>query len=216
MKRTQALSVFAVTLAIVASACSASPVPAGPAPEAHPKECALLRGGVQQDMDPEDTPEKPWPHTDGAGVTVIFETTGLSDRYERLVQDAASIWSASPCIEALPAAECKDVGNCVSVKEEFASNDGGTDGVFSGRDSGTYRSGGTITLYTRLLDRSTDNRALATIVHEMGHAFGLVHRLDRDSVMNETTNGTTNPVPDAIDFTNLAVIYGAPAIAKEL
>ena len=210
MNRTKALSMFAVTLAMVASACSPSPDPAGPEAVAQPNECALLRGGGQQDADPEDTPEKPWPHTDGVGVTVYFETTGLSGRYERLVQDAASIWSASPCIEAVAIEECKDGVNCVSVKEKSSSKDRGTDGEFSGRGRGESRSGGTITLYTELLDRSSDNGALATVVHEMGHALGLVHRKSRDSVMNKKTNDKTNAVPDAIDFKNLAVIYGTP------
>lgn len=215
MKRNQTLSVLALTLALVTSACSPSQVPAGPGAVAHPKECALLRAGGQQDMDPEDSPEKPWPHADGVEVTVYFETTGLSVRYQKLVQDATSIWSASPCIEALAVEECKDGGNCVSVEERVSPNNRGTDGEFRGQDRGSDRSGGTITLYTKPLDRSSDNGALATIVHEMGHALGLVHRTNRDSVMNASTNDQTNPVPDAIDFTNLAVIYGSPAQAKE-
>ena len=215
MNHSRALKIAVLTLAMVASGCSASPFPTGSDVLAHPSDCALLRGGGQQDMDPEDTPEKPWPRADGAEVTVYFETTGLSARYEGLVQDATNIWSASPCIEALAVAECKDDVNCVSVKEKSSSNNRGTDGEFRGRDGGNSRSGGTITLYTRPLDRASDNGALATVVHEMGHALGLVHRRDRDSVMNETTNDKTNAVPDAIDFTNLAVIYGAPARVNE-
>ena len=70
------------------------------------------------------------------------------------------------------------------------------------------RRSNTITLYTALLDDASDNGALATIVHEMGHALGLVHRLDRDSVMNAETDDDTDPTPDAVDFANLAVIYG--------
>lgn len=66
----------------------------------------------------------------------------------------------------------------------------------------------TITLYTGLLDKSTDNGALATVVHEMGHALGLVHRKDPDSVMNAQTGDQTNPVPDATDYANLVVVYG--------
>lgn len=215
VKRTQALRVVALTLALVASACSASPVPGGPDAVVPPKDCAYPPGGGQQDVDPEDTPEKPWPHTDGVEVTVYFETTGLSGRYERLVKDATSIWSASPCIAAVAVEECNEGGNCVSVKEKVSSSDRGTDGEFSGMDTGSNRSGGTITLYTKPLDRSSDNGALATIVHEMGHALGLVHRTDRNTVMNATTDDKTNPIPDAIDFTNLAVLYGVPAQANE-
>jgi hypothetical protein len=174
----------------------------------------LLRGDGLHDVDPEDAPEKPWPRpADGAEVTVYFETGRLSGRYERLVREATAIWSVSPCIQAVAVEECKGGGNCVSVEEELSSRDRGTDGEFSGRGAGRHRTGGTITLYTEPLQQSSDNGALATVVHEMGHAFGLVHRTDRDDVMNETTDDKTNPVPDALDFTNLVVLYGATAPA---
>jgi hypothetical protein len=104
---------------------------------------------------------------------------------------------------------CPEDGNCVTmVEEDDSGDDGESDGSFRGRDRGTYRTGGRITLHTGLLDRSNDNGALATIVHEMGHALGLVHRLNRQDVMNAYTSDATNPQPDDINFVNLAVIYG--------
>jgi predicted Zn-dependent protease len=66
-----------------------------------------------------------------------------------------------------------------------------------------------ITFYTALLDKESNNGALATVVHEMGHALGLVHRKDPRDVMNAHTNNDTNPIPDAVDFSNLIVIYGS-------
>ncbi len=75
--------------------------------------------------------------------------------------------------------------------------------------NGGYIESASITLYTRLLDQTTDNGALATVVHEMGHVFGLPHRLNRSDVLNAVTGDDTNPVPDAVDFINLAVIYGS-------
>lgn len=230
--RTKALAGVALIVGMATSACYAAPTvtdatqPASTDSEilspdnarkrsdavAHPTRCALLRGDGLHDVDPEDAPEKPWPRpAEGAEVTVYFEAGRLSGRYERLVREAATIWSVSPCIQAVAVEECKGGGNCVSVEEDLSSGDSGTDGEFSGRGAGRYRTGGTITLYTEPLDRSSDNGALATVVHEMGHAFGLVHRKDRDDVMNETTNDKTNPHPDDLDFTNLAVLYGAPA-----
>lgn len=240
--RTKALSGMALILAMTTSACDATPAttdapptpattdappasfyPEIPSPDAAATgsdtvapstQCTSPRGRGLQDVDPEDTPEKPWPRpADGAEVTVYFETGGLSGRYERLVREAAAIWSVSPCIQAVAVEECKRGGNCVSVEEEESSRDRGTDGEFSGKGAREYRTGGTITLYTEPLDRSSDNGALATVVHEMGHAFGLVHRTDRDALMNATTDDETNPVPDAVDFANLAVLYGAPAPA---
>lgn len=214
LNSTKAVSLVAITLILATSACDAAPASTGSDAVAHPTQCALLRGGGQHDVDPEDTPEKPWPHRrDGAEVIVGFETGGLSGRYEKLVREAASIWSVSPCIQAIAVEECEAGGNCVSVEERFSARDRGTDGEFRGRGAGPFRTGGTITLYTGLLDRSSDNGALATVVHEMGHALGLVHRGNRETVMNAETDDKTNAVPDAVDFTNLVVIYGAPAAA---
>ena len=65
-----------------------------------------------------------------------------------------------------------------------------------------------ITLYTALLDKESDNGALATIVHEMGHALGLVHRMQPGTVMNATTDDHTDPTPDETDYANLRAIYG--------
>ena len=98
--------------------------------------------------------------------------------------------------------------NCTTVVARERGRDGDTDGESEGDDRGGVRRSNTITLYTGLLDDASDNGALATIVHEMGHALGLVHRNDPGSVMNAATDDSTDPVPDEIDFANLVVIYG--------
>ncbi|MFD1211180.1 M12 family metallopeptidase [Arthrobacter sp. GCM10027362] len=184
-------------------ACSNTPRPAAP------ENCQTPAGSMQLDIDPEDTPEAPWPKPAGRELEVYFDTSGLSARYAKLASEAARIWSRSPCLNA-HAAECPSGANCVAVEEEF-SRGRNTDGEFTGHNSDGVREGGTITLYTRLLDEASDNGALGTIVHEMGHALGLVHRQDRNDVMNSVTDDQTNPVPDGTDFYNLAVIYGAGA-----
>lgn len=182
---------------------------ADPTPDQVPTECSVPAGSTLRDLDPQDTPETPWRKDDGQELLVYFETGGLEGRYVGLSTDAVDYWSASPCIEAVAVATCPEDANCVAmVTVDNAGDDGESDGSFSGRDRATYRTGGEITLHTGLLDRSSDNGALATIVHEMGHALGLVHRRDPEDVMNAYTSDTTDPQPDATNFVNLAVIYG--------
>jgi Zn-dependent protease with chaperone function len=165
-------------------------------------------GAEQQDVDPDDSPEAPWPHTPGERVVVHFATGGLPARYADLVGQAATIWARSPCVEPVVVDACPAESNCSTVGARVRGADDDTDGESDSDDRGGVRRSNTITLYTGLLDEASDNGALATIVHEMGHALGLVHRLDRDSVMNAYTDDSTDPVPDEIDFANLAVIYG--------
>lgn len=161
------------------------------------------------DRDPRDSPEQPWPRPDSGPLTVYFVTSDLSSRYSRLVHDAADIWSRSSSVTAIAAPSCPPEAHCVRIVEKKRSHaQRHTDGEFAGDDHHGVRRGGRITLYTHPLDRSTDNGALATIVHEMGHALGLVHRIDEHDVMNSHTNDHTNPVPDAIDFANLEALYG--------
>lgn len=202
MNAVRFLAAAGIVVVFAATGCTA------PTNSSDPSVCLVQGEPAQQDIDRKDSPEKPWPHTPGNKVLVNFETGALSARYAGLVDKAAEIWSESPCITAIAVTACQPGSNCVSLEEKAVSRDRGTDGEFTGADSGSYRNGGTITLYTRLLDRASDNGALATIVHEMGHALGLVHRRDKNSVMNASTNDRTNPTPDATDFANLRSIYG--------
>lgn len=181
-----------------------------PQPPEAPKTCRVPPGATQLDVDSEDSPETPWQRPRGEELVVYFQTSELSERYAGLAVEAAHIWSRSPCLKAVAMARCPEGANCVALRESSARR-GDTDGEFAGHDHGGARQGGRITLYTRLLDRSSDNGALATIVHEMGHALGLVHRRNRQDVMNAYTDDYTDPVPDDIDFYNLAVIYGDQA-----
>jgi hypothetical protein len=170
--------------------------------------CVAPADKAQQDVDTDDSPEYPWPHTSGQPVRVYFEADGLPPRYASLLAEAASIWARSPCVEPVVVDECPAASNCSSVIVRARGSDGDTDGESEGVDWDGIRQSNTITLYTRLLDTSSDNGALATVVHEMGHALGLVHRSDPESVLNAETNDSTNPIPDAVDFANLARLYG--------
>ncbi|ABM10302.1 putative Zinc metallopeptidase signature protein (plasmid) [Paenarthrobacter aurescens TC1] len=173
-----------------------------------PPECSAPAAADMEDIDPEDSPVKPWQNTTETELAVEFETGRLSERHSGLVSEAATIWSKSPCLNAVAVQICSGGANCVAMVEDD-SRSGGTDGEMRWEGTGAYMDSATITLYTQPLDRATDNGALATIVHEMGHTLGLAHRVERYDVMNSVTGNDTNPVPDAIDFSNLVAIYGA-------
>lgn len=203
------LAGLTAVLAMASSGCG--PRPSSPSPAAFTPPatgCVAATNAAQQDVDPRDSPEKPWRRTPGNKVNVYFENQGLSDRYWNSVKTAADIWSRSSCIQALAVSTCPRESNCVAVKQRGWSLQFNTDGEFAGQDRGQYRTGGTITLYTRILDKESDNGALATIVHEMGHALGLVHRNNKKDVMNAKTDNHTDVNPDAVDFANLLAIYG--------
>lgn len=170
--------------------------------------CAAPSGAAQRDVDRDDSPEAAWPHVPGQGVVVHFAVGELPARYAGLVEQAAAIWARSPCVEPRVVTTCPAESNCSTVVTRVAGADRDTDGESDSIDRGGVRRSNTITLYTGLLDDASDNGALATIVHEMGHALGLVHRNDRDSVMNAYTDDSTDPVPDPTDFANLVAIYG--------
>jgi hypothetical protein len=173
-----------------------------------PPECSAPADADMEDIDPEDSPVQPWQNPAETELAVEFDTGRLSERYSGLVSEAATVWSKSPCLHAVAVQICSSGANCVAMVEDD-SRSGDTDGEMRWEGTGAYMESATSTLYTRPLDRATDNGALATIVHEMGHALGLAHRIERHDVMNSVTGNNTNPVPDAVDFSNLVAIYGA-------
>jgi hypothetical protein len=177
-----------------------------PAPDGH--ACVAAPGGEQRDADPDDSPEAPWPHVRGERVLVDFAVGGLPARYAGLVDRAAALWARSPCVEPVVVDACRAGSRCSTIVAREQGRDDHTDAESESDDRRGVRRSNIIILYTALLDRESDNGALATIVHEMGHTFGLVHRKDGDSVMNAETDDSTNPVPDAVDFANLVVLYG--------
>lgn len=205
--------VAAVAVVLVLVLIDSNPEPELPPQGPAAGQCAAEPGAKQQDVDTDDGPEFPWQHVAGQEVTVYFATGDLPSRYSALVEQGAALWSRSPCIEALAVDECPDEENCSAVVPAASADGRGdhTDGESEGVDRDGVRYANTIQLYTDVLDRASDNGALATVVHEMGHGLGLVHRNNPDSVMNAVTGDHTDPVPDAIDYANLVAIYGAVA-----
>ncbi len=183
------------------SSCTHRPTPAAP-----PTACVARAGATLQDVDPGDLPEKPW-RRDGAEARVVFETSGLPVRYRHLVDRGAQLWSASPCVDAVTAPRCAAGDHCVHVVEQRTDGED-SDGEFTSHDGPRYRREGTITLYTDVLGTESDDEALVTVVHEMGHALGLRHRRDPRSVMHPDSGEGTGPAPDAVDLANLATLYG--------
>ena len=202
-----ALTGAALGWTLLLTACTPSTDQQNTSGEPAPGACVAPAGATVQDIDPEDSPVPPWNKPDGQELVVEFQTGQLSARYAGLVAQATDIWSESPCLNAAAVQACSTGANCVLVEED-AERSRNTDGEMTWEDSGDFMESATITLYTQPLDRATDNGALATIVHEMGHALGLDHRLARSDVMNSVTDDSTNPTPDAINFSNLAAIYG--------
>jgi hypothetical protein len=193
-----------------AEARSETTAPASTAALPPAAQCVAPPGAVMQDVDPEDEPEVPFAKVAGQKITVFFQNSNASERYLNMVKTGAATWSQSPCIDAEVVDVCPEDSNCVTVRTKRRSeDDDDTDGELEGDDHHGVRRGGTLTIFTGLMDKESDNGALATIVHEMGHAFGLVHRNDEDDLMNADTDDDTNPVPDSIDFENLLVLYGS-------
>jgi Matrixin len=197
--------VLLVTIALAQTSCGREQRSSVEAP---PDACVAGPDAEQQDVDAEDAPEHPWPSAPGRRVTVYFAADGLPPRYVHLLEQAAALWAPSPCVNPVVADRCPPGSHCSTVTALAEGRDGSTDGESESVDRRGVRVSNSIRLYTALLDNSSDNGALATIVHEMGHAFGLMHRNDPDSVMNAKTTNSTDPAPDEVDFANLVAIYG--------
>jgi hypothetical protein len=174
-------------------------------------ECVATPGMVLQDVDPKDTPEVPWARPPGQKVKVYFQNTNAAERYMKMVIMGVATWNKSPCIDGEVVVACPANSNCVTVRSQKAAPDNDTDGEFDPPNDETQthvRKSGTLTVFTDEIDPESDADALATIVHEMGRAYGLSNRQNDGDIMNDDADGDTNPEPDAVDFHNLLVIYG--------
>ncbi|MGH3428664.1 MAG: matrixin family metalloprotease, partial [Mycobacteriales bacterium] len=170
--------------------------------------CVAEPGAQQQDVLVDGKPRVPWAHMPGQKTKVYFQTSALPERYAAAAKKAVEVWSQSPCLEAIAVNECPADSHCTIMKTEQKSSKPSDDGSTEWTDDGHVRTGSTITLYTGILDDTTDNGLLGTTIHEMGHAFGLLHRKSASSIMAPSSNDSHDPIPDAIDFANIVALYG--------
>ena len=179
--------------------------------------CVAPAKTSMQDVDPSDSKGLPLRKTGSGPVIVYFENVNLSAGLWNKIQQAAQIWSRSPCIKAIAVTQCPPSSNCVHVGQYYPGEgpagrdlDHHSDGVYKEEERGGYTTGGVIALNLDLINEETTQASLTTIVHEMGHAFGLPHRNNQTDVMNAGTDANaslTSPIPDKVDFDNLRVLY---------
>ncbi len=210
---------LAVCAALAGAAGCSSGAPTGGGQSLGPGEVAPVSGdcvaqpgqrirGIEDD---DDDYEAAWPHKTGQETTVYFAYGTLPQRYAGFVRTGAEIWSRSPCIRAVAVPACPSGGepcSTVTAPEYADEDDRDTDGNSTSTDRRGVRISNELELYRGLLDDASETGALATTVHEMGHALGLMHRTDKKSVMYPDTIEMTSAQPDEIDYANLVVMYG--------
>jgi Matrixin len=208
----------ALSVIVLSSACGGgtnSPISNTPSSKVG---CVAPAKTSRQDVDPRDSGGLSFRKTGSGPVIVYFENVNLSARQWNELQQAAQIWSRSPCIKAIAVTQCPPSSNCVHVGQYHSGEgpaggalDRDTDGVFLGEESDGYTTGGVIAFNLDLINEEATQESLAISVHEMGHALGIPHRNNQTDVMNAGTDDNaslTSPIPDKVDFDNLRVLYG--------
>jgi hypothetical protein len=158
-------------------------------------------------------PIPPWKHKLGDAAVVYFATNGMPAEYAGYVQAAATIWSASPCVDARAIGTCPTNSNCVICKME--TNSSNYDGQYSEQKSGGVMTGGTLVVDGAYLNGSSVAARRLVVVHELGHAASLNHRKKVDDIMYWDAGETVSLVPDAVDLNNILAIYGVKSNATD-
>jgi hypothetical protein len=154
-----------------------------------------------------DDPIPAWRHTLGSAAVIYFQTSGLPAEYAGYLADAASVWSASPCIDARAVTQCPASSNC--VRGLMGDNGGDSyDGVYDWQSTGGYMSSGTITLVQDVLDQEPAAYRRLVVVHEMGHAVSLDHRLTKSDIMFWSSDESAPLKADATNLNNILAVYG--------
>lgn len=181
-----------------------SPPPTS-APTPTPEACAIDSHEKLLDQDPTDS-QSPWHRVGGQPVVINFETHAVPDQtYRDDMAKGVAAWGKSPCVAPRLVDTCAPGDNCVHVILP-ATGPAGDDGNFDDIVKGGYTTGGTIEYYQGVLAKEGPGAQLNVVIHEMGHAVGLRHRLTKHVLMNGDTY-TDVWAPDAVDFHNLLVEY---------
>ncbi|MGQ0506801.1 MAG: hypothetical protein ACT4TC_15935 [Myxococcaceae bacterium] len=163
-------------------------------------DCVAASGAALQDQDFDDD-QLPWRRTAGTKVVIYFETRNVTPEYIPDMQKGAENWNKSPCLDVRLIGTCLTGTNCVTFTAPNPNTDG--DGNFDAIETGGFTRGGHIDVLNGL---SVGER-LNVVVHEMGHAVGLRHRLKARVLMNPDTYSDVF-VSDPVDYQNLLVLYG--------
>src|SRR5215207_11751513 len=199
--------VLVVTLAMLAS-CSSTNTPerrrapsirqpSGAAADA----CVAPAGAVLQDQDSSDH-QVPWKRKGATKVVITFETKNVTPDWVAEMQKGVTAWNRSKCLDTKLVQSCQPNSNCVTVSvapESIVEADGNFDAV----ESRGFTIGGHIDYSSSLTGGAKTN----VVIHEMGHAVGLAHRMTEDVLMNEDTYDDVFD-PDPIDHQNLLILYG--------
>ena len=127
--------------------------------------CVAPAKTSMQDVDPSDSGGLPLRKTGSGPVIVYFENVNLSARQWNELQQAAQIWSRSPCIKAIAVTQCPPSLKCIHVGQYHSGEgpagralDRDTDGVFMGEERGGWTTGGVIAFNLDLISISSMKR----------------------------------------------------------
>lgn len=158
---------------------------------------------AQIDLVTPNDPSPWWKRPSGQKAVIYFQTKGVPADWVTEMQKGVAKWNVSPCVDTRLIDTCQPNTNCVTVEVgDGGGNEGNTTPV-------TDSAGFVTSSDTKILSTLTGFSRTNVVVHEMGHAIGMSHRMTPLVLMNGTTHCPGDcSTPDATDLKNLLFIYG--------